>query len=127
MTTMQILRLGYVVPRLVALVLVYLLAEVGSGYLLRWSVESGGSAAVGAKVDLVGAKVSLLDTQLRLDGRDIEGAADVIGQGVSRGMGAPVPLWRTARSHSAIDNRRGPKMLGSVASASMRAEGLSTP
>ena len=43
---MRILRLGYVIPRLIALVLVYLLAEVGSGYLLRWSVESGGSAAV---------------------------------------------------------------------------------
>ncbi len=65
---MRILRLGYVVPRLIALALVYLLVEVGSGYLLRWSVESGGSAAIGAKVDLAGARVSLLDTQLRLDG-----------------------------------------------------------
>lgn len=65
---MRILRLGYVVPRLIALVLVYLLAEVGSGYLLRWSVITGGSAAVGAKVDLAEAKVSLLETQLRLDG-----------------------------------------------------------
>ena len=45
------------------------------------------------------------------------------GQRESRGAGALGPRWRMARSHSETERRRGPKMLGSVASASMRAEG----
>jgi uncharacterized protein (TIGR03545 family) len=61
---MRFLRLGYIVPRLVVLVLVYLLAEVGCGYLLRWGIVAGGSAAVGAKVDVADARVSLIETQL---------------------------------------------------------------
>lgn len=63
---MRWLRLNYVVPRIALLVVLYLLAEVGSGYLVRWGIVTGGSAAVGAKVEVANAKASLLETQLQL-------------------------------------------------------------
>ncbi len=43
----------------------------------------------------------------------------------ARGLAGP--LWRMARSHSLTDRRRGPKIVGSAASASISAVGWSTP
>src|SRR5690606_14582056 len=64
--SMRWLRLSYVVPRIAVLVVLYLLAEFGSGYAVRWGLTSGVSALVGAKVEIDHAKASLLETQLLL-------------------------------------------------------------
>ncbi|MEQ8848488.1 hypothetical protein [Botrimarina sp.] len=54
------LRLGYLVPRLLLLVVLLLAAEIGSGWGLRWAAINAGQGAVGAKVEVGGSKVSLL-------------------------------------------------------------------
>ena len=44
--------------------LLLLATEVGSGYLLRWSLIAGGEATVGARVEVGPVKASLLDTRV---------------------------------------------------------------
>ena len=61
---MRFLRFSYIVPRLVLLVVLLLLTEVGSGYLLQWGMVSTGEATVGAKVEVESVKSSLLDTRV---------------------------------------------------------------
>lgn len=53
------LRLGYLVPRLVLLVVLFLVVELGSGWALRHAVVGGGEQAIGARVELGDSTVSL--------------------------------------------------------------------
>lgn len=62
------LRLGYVLPRLALLAALYLLAEHGSGWALRWAIVGAGERAVGARVELDRAEVSVLKTRVSLAG-----------------------------------------------------------
>lgn len=61
---MRFLRFSYIVPRVILLLLLYLVAEVGSGYMLRSALISSGETAVGAKVEISQVKTSLLETRL---------------------------------------------------------------
>ncbi len=61
---MRFLRFSYIIPRLILLVLFVLATEIGSGYLLRWALVTGGESAVGARVDITSVKSSLLDTRV---------------------------------------------------------------
>ena len=61
-------RLGYVLPRLVVLVVLYCALEYGTGWGLRYAVVSGGQSAVGAKVELDNAVVSVLEARATLAG-----------------------------------------------------------
>lgn len=61
---MRLFRFSYIVPRLVLVVLLLVATEMGSGYLIRWAIVSGGESAVGAKVDIGNVKASLLETRL---------------------------------------------------------------
>ncbi len=60
------IRFGYILPRLVGVILLYYTVQFGAGYLLRSSVVEGGQAAIGARVELGKASVSLLDAKADL-------------------------------------------------------------
>lgn len=62
------LRLGYLVPRLLALVVLLLATEIGSGWALKWAATGAGQEMVGAKVEIGASKVSLLRTSASLAG-----------------------------------------------------------
>jgi uncharacterized protein (TIGR03545 family) len=64
---MQILRLTYVVPRLLLLLVLLAIAEVGLGYATHWLIESAGQAAWGARVEVGSTKASLLQTRIQLE------------------------------------------------------------
>ena len=66
---MRIFRFSYIIPRVILLFLLLLATEIGSGYLLRWGLISGGESSVGAKVDIGSVKSSLLETRVLV--RDI--------------------------------------------------------
>ncbi len=66
---MRYLRLSYIVPRVLLLVLFLLATEIGSGYLIRWGLIAGGQAAVDAKVEIGTVKSSLLETRVTV--RDV--------------------------------------------------------
>ncbi|QDU58203.1 TIGR03545 family protein [Aeoliella mucimassa] len=61
---MRFLRFSYIIPRVIFLIALLLLTEVGSGYLLRWGIVSTGESSIGAKVDVESVKASLLDTRV---------------------------------------------------------------
>ncbi len=61
-------RLGYLIPRLVLLVVLYCALEYGTGWGLRYAVVAGGQSAVGAKVELDEAVVSVLEARAILTG-----------------------------------------------------------
>ncbi len=65
------IRFGYLIPRLVLLIVLFVLAEFGAGWGLRYAIVDGGQGAVGAKVELNEATVSLLDTRATLRGLSI--------------------------------------------------------
>ncbi|QDT67843.1 hypothetical protein MalM25_07500 [Planctomycetes bacterium MalM25] len=56
-------RLGYLVPRLVLLVVLFCVIELGSGWALRHAVVSGGEQAIGARVELGDSTVSLVNAR----------------------------------------------------------------
>lgn len=60
------IRFNYVLPRLVGIVLLFFVVQFGAGYLLRSSVVDGGQAAIGARVELGKASVSLLNAKADL-------------------------------------------------------------
>lgn len=62
------IRLGYIVPRLVLLVVLFVVLEYGTGWGLKYAVVSGGQSAVGARVELDEAAVSVLQTRATLTG-----------------------------------------------------------
>ncbi|MEN0111247.1 MAG: TIGR03545 family protein [Planctomycetota bacterium] len=59
-------RLGYLVPRLVLLVALLCVAEWGVGWGLRAAIVNGGQNAVGAKVEVRSAAVSVLGARATL-------------------------------------------------------------
>lgn len=64
-------RLGYLIPRLVLLVMLYCALEYGTGWGLRYAVVAGGQAAVGAKVELDEAVVSVFEARATLTGLQV--------------------------------------------------------
>lgn len=60
------LRLGYLIPRLVLLVVLFCLVEFGSGYALRYAIISGGEQAIGARVEVGESVVSVFDARATL-------------------------------------------------------------
>lgn len=67
-------RLGYILPRLVLLVVLYCALEYGTGWGLRYAVIAGGQAAVGAKVELDSSAVSVLEARATLTGLRVANA-----------------------------------------------------
>ena len=65
------IRLGYLIPRLVLLIVLFVLAEYGAGWGMRYAIVDGGQQATGAKVELEQATVSLLDTRATLRGLSV--------------------------------------------------------
>ena len=61
---MRFFRFSYIVPRVALLAVLLLATEVGSGYLLRWALITGGQATLGAKVEIGKVKSSLLETRV---------------------------------------------------------------
>jgi uncharacterized protein (TIGR03545 family) len=61
-------RLGYILPRLVLLVVLYCALEYGTGWGLHYAVVSGGQSAIGAKVELDSSAVSVLEARATLTG-----------------------------------------------------------
>ncbi|TWT47622.1 TIGR03545 family protein [Botrimarina hoheduenensis] len=62
------IRIGYVAPRLVGALLLYILIEVGAGIALRQSIIQGGQAAVGARVEVREVAVSLRHARATIEG-----------------------------------------------------------
>ncbi|TWU00040.1 hypothetical protein Pla108_09830 [Botrimarina colliarenosi] len=62
------IRLGYLVPRLVLLVVLFCLLEFGSGWALKRAMIAGGQAAIGARVEVDRADVSVVETRATLTG-----------------------------------------------------------
>ncbi len=67
-------RLGYLLPRLVLLVVLYCALEYGTGWGLRYAVIAGGQSAAGAKVELDGSVVSVLEARATLTGLRVANA-----------------------------------------------------
>lgn len=65
------IRFGYLIPRVVAVLVLFVLAEFGAGYLLRSTIIDGGQQAVGARVEIESAKVSLLGAVATVDGLQV--------------------------------------------------------
>lgn len=65
------IRFSYVVPRLVALLVLFALSEFGAGYFLGRVIIGGGQQVVGARVDVGRTKVSLLSAQATVEGLQI--------------------------------------------------------
>ncbi|TWT78245.1 hypothetical protein Pla123a_10360 [Posidoniimonas polymericola] len=65
---MRIFRWGYIVPRVVLLLLLALFSEYGAAYALRLAAVQSGQAAVGAKVEIAGGSASLLRTNAEFTG-----------------------------------------------------------
>ncbi len=63
---MRMFRWGYIVPRLVLLGLLMVFSEFGVSVLLKYGAEQAGQAATGARVEVGGAKASLLHTSASL-------------------------------------------------------------
>lgn len=61
-------RLGYVLPRLVALVLLVAGLQVAAGWMARRAIVDAGQRSLGAKVEVDESSVSLLDTRVTLRG-----------------------------------------------------------
>lgn len=59
-------RLGYLVPRLVLLIVLFCLVEFGSGWALRYALVSGGEQAIGARVEIGESVVSFVDARATL-------------------------------------------------------------
>jgi len=59
-------RWGYIVPRLILLLLLLGLSEYGVAWLVKHSLRAGGESAVGARVDIGQVKASLLKTSVEL-------------------------------------------------------------
>lgn len=57
------LRLGYLIPRLVLLVVLFCLVEFGSGWAVRYAVIEGGQRALGARVEVGETEVSVLEAR----------------------------------------------------------------
>ena len=68
---MSFLRWSYIVPRLVLLLLLFFAAEFGVGMVTEWSLETYGSEAIGAKVDVAACEASLLNTRMTLKGIEV--------------------------------------------------------
>lgn len=73
------LRLGYLIPRLVLLVVLFCLVEFGSGWAVRYAVISGGEQAIGARVEVgktvvsvLGARAVLADVRIANPQRPME-------------------------------------------------------
>ncbi|MEO0531080.1 MAG: TIGR03545 family protein [Planctomycetota bacterium] len=60
------LRLGYIVPRLVLLVVLFCVVEFGAGWALKRAVVQSGEGAIGARVEIGESAVSLLDARATL-------------------------------------------------------------
>ncbi len=60
------LRLGYLVPRLVLLVVLFCVLEFGSGWALRQALIGGGEQAIGARVEIGDSVVSLVEARATL-------------------------------------------------------------
>lgn len=60
------IRLGYLVPRLVLLVVLFCVAEFGAGWALKRAVVQGGEGAIGARVEVGESAISLLDARATL-------------------------------------------------------------
>lgn len=65
-TMTRYLRLGYLVPRLVILVVLFCALEFGSGWALRRAVIGGGEGAIGARVEVGESVVSVIETRATL-------------------------------------------------------------
>lgn len=65
------IRWKALLPLSVVLAVVALWAMLFSDSTLKWAVESGGSAAVGAKVDVARARVSIVDGHVALGGLQV--------------------------------------------------------
>ncbi|TWT37025.1 hypothetical protein KOR34_19720 [Posidoniimonas corsicana] len=73
---MRLFRWGYIVPRLIALLLLYLFSEFGVGLLVRYAAVQSGQAAVGARVEVAGSSASLLGTRAELTGISVADPRD---------------------------------------------------
>jgi uncharacterized protein (TIGR03545 family) len=68
---MKFIRWKALLPLSVVLGLIALWAFVFADRTVKWAVESAGTAAVGAKVDLARARVSFRDGNVRLEGLEV--------------------------------------------------------
>lgn len=70
------IRFGYLVPRIVAAVLIFALVEFGAGYVLRSALIDGGQQAIGARVEVAEVGVSLLGAKASVEGLQIANPSD---------------------------------------------------
>lgn len=66
----RIFRWGYILPRLILILLIVLFSEYGAAWLIKQAAISSGQSAVGARVEIASAEASIFKTQLAL--RDIK-------------------------------------------------------
>lgn len=64
---MGIFRFKYILPRLLLLMVLLAVAEVGTGYFTHWAIEQGGEAALGARVEVGSSQASLLKTRVQIE------------------------------------------------------------
>lgn len=63
---MKIFRWSYIVPRLVVILLLVCISEVGIGLVMKYALQQQGSASLGAKVDVEQVNASLLSSSVEL-------------------------------------------------------------
>ncbi len=62
----RLIRWKYVLPRLIIMLVIYLVVHFGLDPALRWGIITGGESSVGAKVDLASVETSLWEGDLVL-------------------------------------------------------------
>lgn len=67
----RILRWSYIAPRVIFLVALICLSELGAGWMVKLAVKHGGESALGARVDIEQSQASLLGTRVSLRGVQI--------------------------------------------------------
>lgn len=66
----RLFRWGYILPRLIVILVIVLFSEYGAAWLIKYSAISSGESAVGARVEIGGSEASIFNTQVVL--RDIK-------------------------------------------------------
>lgn len=65
------IRFGYVLPRLIGVVVLFVILQFTASYVLHTSVVNAGQSATGARVDLASAKVSLISAKASISGLQV--------------------------------------------------------